>query len=470
MAKTKVVATLGPSSDSLEAIRELIHGGVNVVRLNMSHGTHQEHGDRIQRVRDAAKELDAQTAILMDLQGPKIRLGAFQNGGCVLGEGGRFILTTEQVVGTCERAFCSYPELAADVQAGDRVLLADGALELRVRCCDRTEVVCDVVRGGPISDHKGINLPGVHVSSPSLTKKDVADLRFGIENGIDMVALSFVRKRDDVLRLRVHLEDYDAKLPIVSKIEKPEAWTNLDSILEESDGVMIARGDLGVELAPEKVPFIQKSVIRRARRLGKFVITATQMLESMMDRPYPTRAEVSDVANAIYDGTDAVMLSGETAAGKYPLDAARMMERIATEAEMSVRFRELPQRENPTHADVVADAAYRAAQAVNAQAIVVFSATGCTARSVSRFRPPVPIYAFTPRQATARQLQVTFGARPVIAPDTSSTDEMLQQLDLMLMQSGCLKRGDTVVFVAGQPIGRPGTTNLMKLHRVGELH
>jgi pyruvate kinase len=470
MAKTKIVATLGPSSDSLDAVRQLIRGGVNVIRLNMSHGTHQEHRDRIQRVRQAAKEQDAQTAILIDLQGPKIRLGTFENGRCVLEKGGQFVLTTEQVVGTRERASCSYPELAADLQAGDRVLLAEGALELRVRSTDGMEVVCDVVRGGPISDHKGINLPGVHVSSPSLTKKDLADLRFGIENGIDLVALSFVRKRDDVLRLRVHLEDYDAKLPIVSKIEKPEAWTDLDNILEESDGVMIARGDLGVELALERVPFIQKSIIQRARRLGKFVITATQMLESMMERPYPTRAEVSDVANAIYDGTDAVMLSGETAAGNYPLEAARMMERIAAESEMSVHFLELAQRENPTQADVVADAAYRAAQAVNAQAIVVFTATGSTARLVSRFRPPVPIFAFTPKDTTARQLQVSFGVRAVIAPDTCSTDEMLRQLDLMLMQNGCLKKGDTVVFVAGQPIGRPGTTNLMKLHRVGELH
>jgi pyruvate kinase len=470
MAKTKIVATLGPSSDSPDAVRQLIGSGVNVIRLNMSHGTHQEHRDRIQRVRQAAKELDTQTAILIDLQGPKIRLGAFQDGGCLLEEGGPFVLTTQQIVGTCERASCSYPELAADLRSGDRVLLADGAIELRVASTNGVEVLCDVVRGGPISDHKGINLPGVHVSSPALTRKDVADLRFGIENGIDMVALSFVRTRDDVLRLRVHLDDYDAKLPIVSKIEKPEAWANLDAILEESDGVMIARGDLGVELALERVPSIQKSIIRRARRMGKFVVTATQMLESMMDRPYPTRAEVSDVANAIYDGTDAVMLSGETAAGKYPLEAARIMKRIATEAEVSVHFRELPQRENPTHADAVADAAYRAAQTLNAQAIVVFTATGSTARLISRFRPPVPIYAFTPKDTTARQMQVSFGVRAVIAPDTSSTDEMLRQLDLMLVQNGSLKKGDTVVFVAGQPIGRPGTTNLMKLHRVGELH
>ena len=469
MARTKIVATLGPSTDSLDTVRQLIRSGVSVIRLNMSHGTHQEHGDRIQRVRQAAKEQGAQTAILLDLQGPKIRLGNFEDGGCVLEEGERFVLTAQQVIGTCERASCSYPELATDVEAGDRVLLADGALELRVQSSDGTEVVCKVVRGGPISDHKGINLPGVHVSSPSLTKKDLADLQFGVKNGADLVALSFVRNREDVLRLRIHLEDCGVTLPIVSKIEKPEAWTNLDSILEESDGVMIARGDLGVELALEKVPSIQKSIIGRARRLGKFVITATQMLESMMDRPYPTRAEVSDVANAIYDGTDAVMLSGETAAGKYPLEAARLMQRIAAESEMSVHFRELPQPENPTYANVIADATYRAAQAVEAHAIVVFTATGSTARLVSRFHPPVPIYAFTPKEDIARQLQVSFAIRAIIAPDTRSTDEMLQQLDRILMQNGSLKKGDTVVFVAGQPIGRPGTTNLMKLHRVGEL-
>ena len=470
MEKTKIVATLGPASDSLDAVRRLIRGGVDVIRLNMSHGSQQDHAERIQWVRQAAREFDAHTAILIDLQGPKIRLGTFQDGGCVLEDGARFTITTTPVEGNSERASCSYADLAKDLREGDRVLLADGTVELRVLSSDGVAAACEVVRGGPISDRKGINLPGVQVSSPSLTKKDVADLRFGIEHGIDMVALSFVRKRDDVLRLRLHLEDNDAKIPIISKIEKPEAWTNLDSILEESDGVMVARGDLGVEMAAEKVPSIQKAIIRRARRAGKFVITATQMLDSMMDRATPTRAEVSDVANAIYDGTDAVMLSGETAAGKYPFEAARMMERIATEAETSVHFRDLPPRENPTHADIVADAAYRAAQAVNAQGIVVFTATGFTARLVSRFRPPVPIYAFTGNVETARQLQVIFGVNAVIAADNSSTDEMLDQLDLLMLQNGTLKKGDTVVFVAGQPIGRAGTTNLLKLHRVGDLH
>lgn len=470
MANTKIVATLGPASDSLDIVRQLIRIGVDVFRLNMSHGSHPEHYDRIQRVRQAAGETAVDPAILIDLQGPKIRLGVFEGGGCTLETGSHFTITTESVTGNCQRATCSYADFAKDVKPGDRVLLADGAVELSVVQSDGVAAECAVVSGGAVSDRKGINLPGVNVSTPSLTRKDIADLRFGIENGIDMVALSFVRKRDDVLRLRVHLEDLEAKVPVVSKIEKPEAWSNLDSILEESDGVMVARGDLGVEMAPEKVPSIQKEIIKRARSYGKFVITATQMLESMMDRPYATRAEVSDIANAIYDGTDAVMLSGETSAGKYPVEAARMMERIAVEAETSARFRDLLLRENPTDADVVADAAYRAAQAVNAKGIVVFTATGFTARLVSRFRTPVPIYAFTKREVTARQLQAIFGVRAVIAPDTSSTDAMLDQLDLMLLENGTLKKGDTVVFVAGQPIGRPGTTNLMKIHRVGELH
>ena len=471
MAKTKIVATLGPATNSDESIRELIQAGVDVFRFNMSHGTQEDHGATIRRVREQAAQAGVHSAILIDLQGPKIRLGAFENGGCVLKTGARFTITVEKVTGTCERASCSYPDFANDVKPGDRVLIADGAVELRVISSNGVEAVCEVVTGGQISDRKGINLPGVNVSTPSLTKKDISDLRFGIEQGIDMVALSFVRKRDDVLRLRAHLEEHEAKVLVISKIEKPEAWTNLDSILSESDGVMVARGDLGVEVALERVPTIQKSIIRRARNVGKFVITATQMLDSMMERPYPTRAEVSDVANAIYDGTDAVMLSGETSTGKYPVEAVRIMERIAREAETTVRpFRDVQMRDNPTQADIVADAAYRAAQAVNARAIVVFTSTGSTARVVSRYRPPVPIYAFTSRPLTARQTQVNFGVQAVLAPETDSTDAMVTQLDLMLMNNGALNKGDTVIFVAGQPIGRPGTTNLMKLHRVGELH
>ena len=470
MANTKIVATLGPSSNSLEAIRSLLVEGVNVFRLNMSHGTQEEQGSRIKYVRQAASETGQNAAILVDLQGPKIRLGRFENGGCVLETGHEFIITVENVIGTAAKASCSYADFARDVRPGSRVLLADGSVVLSVLSSDGIAARCQVVVGGPISDRKGINMPDVQVNIPSMTKKDIADLRFALESGIDMVALSFVRKRDDILRLRAHLEDAEVTVPIISKIEKPDAVQNLEEILDESDGVMVARGDLGVEMAVERVPSIQKAIIRRARKKGKFVITATQMLESMIDHPFPTRAEVSDVANAIYDGTDAVMLSAETSVGKYPLEAVRMMARIAVEAETSVRFRDLPQRDAPIFADIVADAAYRAAQSANAKAIVVFTATGSTARLVSRYRPPVPIYAFTSNEVAARQMAVIYGVRAVLAPETTSTDAMLNLLDLSLMQNGVLKKGDTVIFVAGQPIGRAGTTNLLKLHRVGELH
>jgi pyruvate kinase len=469
MANTKIVATLGPASDSPDAVRGLLTAGVGVFRLNMSHGTQQDHATRIQTIRQVSKEAGIHAAILIDLQGPKIRLGTFVGGSCILKNGDTFTITTEAVEGTSERASCSYPDLARDVKPGDRILLADGSIELKVRGTDGVAVRCEVISGGPISDRKGINLPGVNVSAPSMTKKDLSDFRFAIEAGIDMVALSFVRKRDDVLRLRVHMEEYDARIPVIAKIEKPEGWSNIDAILEISDGVMVARGDLGVEMALEKVPVIQKALIQRARQHGKFVITATQMLESMIANPYPTRAEVSDIANAIYDGTDAVMLSAETSAGKYPIEAARMMARIAAETETSARFQDIPHREKPTFAEIVSDAAYRAAQAAGARGIVVFTSTGFTAQLVSRYRPPVPIYAFTSSDVVARQLAVIYGVQAVVAPEGTSTDYMLGLMDDMLLKIGALSSGDTVVFVAGQPIGRAGTTNLIKLHRVGEL-
>jgi pyruvate kinase len=358
------------------------------------------------------------------------------------------------------------------VKPGDPVLLADGSIRLRVLSTDGVAARCEVINGGRISDRKGINLPGVSLSTPSMTRKDMADLGFGLEHGIDLVALSFVRKQQDVLRLRVFLEERDAKIPIIAKIEKPEAVNNLTAILEEADGVMVARGDLGVEMPMEKVPFIQKSIIRRARRHGKSVITATQMLESMIENSFPTRAEVSDVANAIYDGTDAVMLSAETSAGKYPVESVQMMARIALEAENSIRargFQEPPPLDNESHADILAHAAYQTARQAAVAAIVVFTRTGASARLISRFRPPVPIYAFTSSEAVARQLSGTFGTRPVLAPDVHTTDEMLGQVEAMLVEREWLKAGDVVVFVAGQPIGWAGTTNMMKLHRVGAV-
>ena len=468
MPNTKIVATLGPSTDAPGILDQLLSIGVDVFRLNASHGTQEEHAARIAAVRGAARPAGLHTAILLDLQGPKIRLGRFENGGCVLVKGAAFTITTERVTGSNERASTGYQEFARDVRPGDRILLADGSIELRAIETDGVAVRTEVVNGGPISDHKGINLPGVKVSIPSLTEKDLADLSFGMAAGIDLVALSFVRNAADVRDLRERLGG--RPVPIVAKIEKPEAWANIEPILDVSDGVMVARGDLGIETALEKVPRIQKSIIRRARRKGRFVITATQMLESMIEHATPTRAEVSDVANAIYDGTDAVMLSAETAAGKYPVEAARFMARIAGEAEESIRrkgYLEPPHLPEPTAALILADAAYHAACQSQAGAIVVFTSTGSSARLVSRYHPPVGVYAITPHETTARQLAVNYGVNPILAPEVSNTDEMLTQMDRMMVEGGYLKPGQLVVFVAGQPVGRPGTTNLMKLHRVG---
>jgi pyruvate kinase len=440
---------------------------VDVFRLNASHGSQDEHAGRIDAVRCAARAARAHIGVLLDLQGPKIRLGRFENGGCILQAGSTFTITTEQVMGTCERACTGYSRFARDVQPGNRILLADGSIELRAIDTDGTSVRTEVINGGPISDHKGINLPGVKVSIPSLTEKDLSDLHFGLNAGVDMVALSFVRTAADVCQLRDRLGN--RPVLIVSKIEKPEAADNIESILAVSDGVMVARGDLGVETALEKVPRIQKSIIRRARRTGRFVITATQMLESMIENPRPTRAEVSDVANAIYDGTDAVMLSAETSVGKYPIEAASFMARIAAESEDSIRrkgYQDPPHSAEPTDAEVLADAAHHAARESGAKAIVVFSSRGSSARLISRYRPPVSIFAISPHDTTARQLSVSYGVIPVLAPDVSSTDEMLTQMDRVLVRGGHLKQGELVIFVAGQPVGRPGTTNLMKLHRI----
>ncbi len=468
MPNTKIVATLGPATEAPGILDQLFAAGVDVFRLNASHGTPEQHAASIQAVRAVARERRAYPGILLDLQGPKIRLGAFEGGGCILQSGAAFTITTETVMGTAEMASTSYGNFARDVKPGDRILLADGAVELRAVASDEVAVRAEVVTGGAIGDHKGINLPGVKVSIPSLTEKDLNDLHFALNEGVDIIALSFVRTAADVQHLRNRLGG--RPVVIVAKVEKPEAWDNIEAILNVTDGVMVARGDLGVETALEKVPRIQKSIIRRARRKGKFVITATQMLESMIERPSPTRAEVSDVANAIYDGTDAVMLSAETSVGKYPVEAVKYMARIAAESEASLRskgYQDPPHQPQPANPEILADAAYHAAKESDAAAIVVFTSTGSSARLVSRYRPPVSIFAITPHDTTARQLAVNYGVTPILAPDVSSTDEMLCQMDRVLVEGGYLKQGQLVVFLAGQPVGRPGTTNLMKLHRVG---
>ena len=468
MPNTKIVATLGPATDAPGVLNQLLEAGVDVFRLNASHGTQEENEARVAAVRCAARGAGVHGGILLDLQGPKIRLGKFQGGACTLADGATFTITTEPIIGNCEKASTGYARFAEDVKPGDRILLADGAVELRALATDGVAVRTEVVAGGAIGDHKGINLPGVSITIPSLTEKDLSDLHFGLNAGVDFVALSFVRRAGDVMQLRDRLGG--RPVSIIAKIEKPEGADNIESILDVSDGVMVARGDLGVETALERVPRIQKSIIRRARRKARFVITATQMLESMIEHPTPTRAEVSDVANAIYDGTDAVMLSAETSVGKYPVEAVKFMARIAAESEASLRskgYQEPPHSPQPANPEILADNAYHAARDAKASAIVVFTSTGSSARLVSRYRPPVWVFAITPHDTTARQLAINYGVTPILAPDVSNTDEMLAQMDRVMIDGGFLKRGELVVFLAGQPVGRSGTTNLMKLHRIG---
>ena len=466
---TKIIATLGPSTDPPEVLRALFEAGVDVFRLNASHGTQPELARRIEAVRALSAEYKSHAGILLDLQGPKLRLGTFKNGSAFLETGSEFTITTQPVDGDAGIASTNYPEFAQDLKPGDPVLLADGSVRLRVLSTDPTAVRCVVVSGGPISDRKGINLPGVSVSSPALSRKDVADAHFGVEHGVDFVALSFVRTARDVLRLRHLLEEMEATQPIIAKIEKPEGWHNLDSILEECEGVMVARGDLGVEMPSEKVPAIQKAIIERARKRGKFVITATQMLESMIHNPFPTRAEVSDVANAIYDGTSAIMLSAETSAGEHPVESVKVMARIAGETEHSIHARGFPDvwlQDEQSIPEIIADSAYHAARSAGVVALAVGTTSGASARLLARYRPPVPIYAFTSSDVVARQLAIVYGVDAIVTPALESTDHMLHEMERILIETGRVRAADHIVFVAGQPVGLRGSTNMMKLHRI----
>jgi pyruvate kinase len=472
MRATKIVATLGPATDPDAVMRSLFDAGVDVFRLNASHGTQDDHARRIKMVRELSAEYKTLPAILLDLQGPKIRLGTFKEGPCLLREKAVFTITTLPTEGTIDGAWTTYPDFARDVKTGDPVLIADGSVQLRVLESDGVAARCVVVSGGMVSDRKGINLPGVNISTPSMSRKDVADAHFGITQGVDFFALSFVRQARDVLRLRHLLEEQDAKQPIIAKIEKPEAWDNLDAILDESDGVMVARGDLGVEMALEKVPAIQKTIIEKARTRGKFSITATQMLESMIENPLPTRAEVSDVANAIHDGTSAVMLSAETSAGKHPIDAVRVMSRIAMETEASVSRKGFSDKwggEERAIPEIIADAAYHCARTAGVVALAVGTTSGASARMLARYRPPVPIYAFTSNESVARQMAVIYGVRAIVSPAMPSTDNMLQQMEHELVARNYVTAGQKIVFVAGQPVGLLGSTNMLKLHCIGSI-
>lgn len=471
---TKIIATLGPASAQAEVLRGMLEAGVDVARLNFSHGTHEDHARTLELVRSVAAQLGVFVGVLADLQGPKIRTGEMLGGGPVtLTTGDRIVITTEPCLGTSERVSTTYQALPQDVQPGDRILLDDGLLELRVEASVGAEVTCTVITGGPLGEHKGINLPGVAVSAPCLTEKDCEDVRFALELGVDYLALSFVRRPEDVQVLRELVKALGHDTPIITKLEKPEALQHLEAIVEVSDAVMVARGDLGVELSPEEVPLWQKHIIAQCALRGKPVITATQMLESMRTNPRPTRAEASDVANAIFDGTDAVMLSAETATGQYPVETVAMMRRIATTAEgeqRQWRHREWlsePEGTSLAIAEAVSRAATTVAEEVGAHAIIAFTESGTTARMASKRRPRVPIIACTPNPVTARRCSLYWGVMPALVDRVMDTDEMIELTAREVKRLGYAGAGDRVVLTAGTPMGQLGTTNTM---RVEVLH
>jgi pyruvate kinase len=466
---TKIVATLGPATSDEGVLAALIEAGVDVVRLNFSHGTHDEHAASYAAVRRIAAALHRPVAIMQDLQGPKIRTGLLAGGNPVtLLEGATFRITTEEIVGTAEQVSTTYTDLPADVRPGDRILLDDGHLELRVTAIDQNEVVTRVIHGGLLREHKGINLPGVKVSSPALTEKDLEDLAFGVALGVDYVALSFVRTPHDIRTARGALKRLKAATPLIAKIEKPEALDDLAGIIDAADGVMVARGDLGVELTPERVPGAQKRIIRMANERGKVVITATQMLESMTSNPRPTRAEASDVFNAILDGTDAVMLSGETAIGAYPVETVRMMQRIATQAELALpdwHIRGGRRRESLSRA--IAEAAVRLACDIHSHALVVVTRSGYTARLVSSLRPPMPIIVLTEDAAVYDSLALWWGLQPHRTRFQRTAEATIAAFEETLVTEGQVRERDVLVIVGSSVRITDAHTNVIKLHMVG---
>ncbi len=470
LKRTKIVATLGPASSNPEIIRALIEAGVNVFRLNFSHGVPDDHRQRVEMIRGLSKELSTTVAILQDLQGPKIRCGRFKDGAVDLQVGQKFIITSDPYDGDENKVSTTYRGMPADVEAGQMLLLDDGNIRLKIDEVRGNDIHTTVIIGGRLSNNKGINLPGADLSIPALTDKDVEDLAFGVQLDVDWVAISFVRSRDDLLLARHYLNRHNSRARLMAKIEKPSAVARFDEILEEADGVMVARGDLGVEMPLEQVPAVQKRIILKAVQAGKAVITATQMLESMIKNPGPTRAEASDVANAIFDGTDAIMLSAETASGMYPVEAVSFMTRVAQNVEATPEYHErlnaLRPSANRTVQDSIALAVDEVVQSVGAKAVVVFTATGGAARRVARFRPPVPILACTPNPHITNQLALVSGVLPIDAPDPRDTDDMVKIAVEKAKETGLAQVGEYVVIAAGVPFGVRGTTNMLRVERV----
>jgi pyruvate kinase len=469
MRRAKIVCTLGPASCTPEVVGALIDAGMDVARLNFSHGDYDSHLANVKMVRAEAQRRGRAVAILQDLQGPKIRVGTFAKGFVELVPGAEMTITTRPVIGDEKIVSTVYKHLPKDVKPGDRILLDDGYMQVEVIAVDGDDVKTRVLEGGKLKDKKGMNLPGVRLSSPSLTEKDRADLAFGLRAGVDFIALSFVREPGDVLEARRLATVDDHSVPIIAKLEKPEAVERLDEIVEAADGMMVARGDLGVEMGPEKVPLIQKRVIEATNARGKVVITATQMLESMIENPRPTRAEASDVANACLDGTDALMLSGETASGKYPVAAVRTMARIIEEIESSAHFRShlvAPALDFKNSTTAMAHAAAVAAQQMGLKVIANYTESGAAARLVSEYRPEATIVAMTTNETTYNRLALYWGVVPVLIGPAATTDEMIGRIDHVLTARGLARAGEQIVITMGVPIGAGESTNMMKIHRI----
>ncbi|HEY8978765.1 MAG TPA: pyruvate kinase [Streptomyces sp.] len=473
MRRAKIVCTLGPATDSYDQIKALVDAGMDIARLNLSHGSHAEHENRLQRVRKAAEESGRAIGILADLQGPKIRLGTFTEGPVLLERGDTFTITVEDdAQGDRHSCGTTYDGLARDVTPGERILVDDGKVCLHVTSVDGPRVHTEVVEGGVISDHKGLNLPGVAVSVPALSDKDEADLRWALRAGADIIALSFVRSGKDIDDVHRIMDEERRRLPVIAKVEKPQAVDAIEDIVAAFDGIMVARGDLGVEMPLEQVPLVQKRAVKLAKRNAKPVIVATQMLDSMIENSRPTRAEASDVANAVIDGTDAVMLSGETSVGKHPIETVRTMAKIVEAAEEDILEKGLPpltdHNKPRTQGGAVARAAAEIGDFLGAKYLVAFTQTGDTVRRLSRYRSPIPVLAFTPVPAVRAQLSVSWGVETLLGPWVDSTDAMVEQVDELLLAHGLCERGDVVIIVAGSPPGVSGSTNMVRVHHIGE--
>ena len=469
MRRAKIVCTLGPAVESIEKITELIDAGMNMARLNLSHGSHDEHQKRLDLVRAAAKKANKAVAILVDLQGPKIRLGKFSSGPHELSRGDTFTITTDDIAGTKDKVSTTYKGLPGDCKAGDAIMIDDGKVSVQVVQVKGNDVITKVIQPGMVSNNKGINLPGVAVSLPALSEKDIADLRWGLKAGVDFIALSFVRNAADIKDIHKIMDEVGVKVPVIAKIEKPQAVENLQEIVDAFDGIMVARGDLGVELPIEDVPMVQKRCITMARESAKPVIVATQMLDSMISNSQPTRAEATDCANAVLDGADALMLSGETSVGDFPIDSVKIMARIIERTEDVALDQIPPLKHSPaTKAGAITKAATEVGLTVGAKYLVAFTQSGDSARRMSRLRSPIPMLALTPEIGTYNRLALSWGVESLLTASVNHTDEMVMQVDTILIESKRVKIGDLVLIVAGSPPGIPGSINAMRVHKIGD--